>query len=256
MTEILVSHDGAVMTVTFNRPAALNAFNVPLIEQLGNALADARDSSVRAVVLTGAGRAFSAGQDLRELIDDPPASYEDVHARYIPLILAVKRLPKPVIAALNGVAAGGALGLAMACDLRVAATGAVLDPGFARVGLVPDSGLTYTLPRLLGPGRAFELLALSSRVTAEEALGLGLVNRVWPGETFATEVAGYARRLAEGPTFAHALLKEAMAVTWDQTFEESLRLEGRLQGKAGASADHREGIAAFTGRRPAGFEGR
>jgi 2-(1,2-epoxy-1,2-dihydrophenyl)acetyl-CoA isomerase len=258
MTEGLrVEIDGPVATLTLDRPAALNALTVPVKVALREALESlAVDRSVRAVILTGAGRAFCAGQDLaeREQPDAAPLEVE-VRERYNPIIRALRTMGQPVIAAVNGVAAGAGASLAFACDLRIAAEEARFVLAFGRIGLVPDSGATWFLPRLVGPSKAAELALLGDQVDAAEALRLGLVSRVVPGDQLIPEARALADRLAQGAPLALALTKTALDRSLTIDLDEALEGEAKLQGIAGASADHAEGLAAFREKRSPRFTG-
>ena len=258
MTEGLrVEVDGPVATLTLDRPEALNALTVPVKVALREALESlGRDRAVRAVILTGAGRAFCAGQDLaeREAPDAAPLEVE-VRERYNPIIRAIRSMGQPVIAAVNGVAAGAGASLALACDLRIAAEEARFVLAFGRIGLVPDSGATWFLPRLVGSAKAAELALVGDGVDAAEALRLGLVSRVVPGERLMDEARALAARIAEGAPLAIALTKGALQRAMTIDLDEALEGEAKLQGIAGASADHAEGLAAFREKRPPRFTG-
>ena len=211
---------------------------------------------MRALVLTGAGSAFSAGQDLREAsVPDAPPLSTVLRETYNPLILAMRRLDKPIVAAVNGVAAGAGLALALACDLRIAADTATFVLAFGRIGLVPDSGTTWFLPRLVGPARAAELALVGDPLTAADAERWGLVNRVVPAAAVLDEAQALAARLAVAAPLALALTKRALNRSLDATLEGQLDDEAALQGVAGRSADHREGVAAFLEKRPPRFTG-
>ena len=254
---LLVEVDGPVATLTLDRPEALNALTVPVKVALREALESlAADRSVRAVILTGAGRAFCAGQDLaeREQPDAAPLEVE-VRKRYNPIIRAIRSMGQPVIAAVNGVAAGAGASLAFACDIRLAAEDARFVLAFGRLGLVPDSGATWFLPRLVGPSKAAELALVGDPVDASEALRIGLVSRVVPGDRLMDEARALATRLAEGAPLALALTKEALQRSATITLDEALEGEAKLQGIAGASADHAEGLAAFREKRQPRFSG-
>jgi 2-(1,2-epoxy-1,2-dihydrophenyl)acetyl-CoA isomerase len=257
MADLLVETDGAVTTLTLDRAAALNALTVPLKEELLNAFkAIGRDRSVRAVVLTGAGRAFCAGQDLRERLEPGAAPLAtELRERYNPIIVAMRRLEKPIVGAINGVAAGAGASLAFACDIRLAAPEASFVLAFGRVGLVPDSGATWFLPRLVGTAKAFELAYASEPLGVVEAQRLGLVARVVPTGELVGEAHALAGRLAAGAPIATALTKRALNRSWDARLDEQLDYEADLQGLAGASADHAEGVAAFIEKRPPTFTG-
>jgi 2-(1,2-epoxy-1,2-dihydrophenyl)acetyl-CoA isomerase len=246
-----------VGTITLDRPDALNSLEATLKRELLAVLREAsRDPAVRVVILTGAGRAFCAGQDLKERLAPDAAPLDvEVRERYDPIVLAIRRLPKPIIAAVNGVAAGAGAALAFACDLRIAAEEASFVLAFGRIGLVPDSGASWFLPRLVGAARAAELLYLSDPLPAAEALRIGLVNRVVPGEQLLTETEALAGRLAAGAPLALALTKRALDRSLEVGLAEALDHEASLQGIAGRSADHAEGLAAFLEKRPPRFRG-
>ena len=253
-----VEIDGPVATLTLDRPAALNALTIPVKVALRTALESiAGDPSVRAVILTGAGRAFCAGQDLAERDESDAAPLDvEVRERYNPIIRALRSMGQPVIAAVNGVAAGAGASLAFACDLRIAADEARFVLAFARIGLVPDSGATWFLPRLVGPAKAAELALVGDALDAADALRLGLVSKVVPGERLMTEARAMADRLAEGAPLALSLTKGALERSLTIDLDVALEDEARLQGIAGASADHAEGLAAFREKRQPRFSGR
>lgn len=245
-----------VATITLNRASSLNAVNQQMGSELQDALRSAeRDAAVRAVVLTGAGRAFCAGQDLNERSGGTVSLGESLRTRYNPIILRMRRMEKPIIGGLNGVAAGAGASLALACDLIVAAEGAQLIEVFMRIGLIPDSGSTYLLPRLVGYSKAFELMALTEPLSAADALRLGIVSRVVPAEELQRAVRELAVRLAQAPTRGLGLLKRALNHSLDSGLEQTLEYEAYLQEIAGRTADHREGVAAFLEKRPAQFKG-
>jgi 2-(1,2-epoxy-1,2-dihydrophenyl)acetyl-CoA isomerase len=247
----------AVATITLDRPDALNALTVGLKGELLTAFERvAADPAVRAVVLTGAGRAFCAGQDLRERLQPDAAPLADeIRLRYNPLIRAMRDLPKPIVAAVNGIAAGAGAALAFACDIRIAADTASFLLAFGRVGLVPDSGATWLLPRLVGGAKAAELALLGEPLSAADAERFGLVARVVPTDRVVDEAQALAARLAAGAPRAIALTKDALARSWPNDFDTQIELEADHQGVAGATADHAEGIAAFLEKRPPRFTG-
>lgn len=253
---ILSSAEGGVLTLTLNRPDKLNAANDALLVGLREALEDAgRDSAARVIVITGAGRGFCAGQDLGDVGAREVGFAEHLRHTYNPLVSAMRALEKPVITAVNGVAAGAGASLALAGDLRLWSNAASMTFVFSNIALVPDSGATWTLPRLVGWHRAFELMALAERVLPAEALRLGLCERVFPAETFVDDVAAYARNLAARPMQALALTKRALNAAMTGTLDEALEREASLQQIAGTSAEHREGLAAFREKRSPDFAG-
>jgi 2-(1,2-epoxy-1,2-dihydrophenyl)acetyl-CoA isomerase len=252
-----VDVDGPVATLTLDRPEALNALTVAVKFALREALERiAADRTVRVVILTGAGRAFCAGQDLaeRDLPDAAPLDVE-LRERYNPIIRALRSMGQPVIAAVNGVAAGAGASLAFACDLRIAADDARFILAFGRIGLVPDSGATWFLPRLVGAARAAEMTLVGDPVDAEEALRIGLVSRVVPADQLLVEARELADRIAAGAPLAMALTKGALERAATIDLETALEGEAKLQGIAGASADHAEGLAAFREKRTPRFTG-
>lgn len=254
MAEVEVARDGAVQTITLNRPDKLNAFTLDVHEGLRAALAEARDPAVRAVVITGAGRGFSAGQDLTAFgqAGDVAAM---LRATYHVNVLAIRSLEKPVIAAVNGVCAGAGLSLACACDIRLASEAAFFVPGFIGIGLIPDSGGTYFIQRLLGTPRAFEWMTSNRRLTAEEAHAWGLVSEVVDAEAFAARVTVYAAEIAAAPTRAIALTKRLYDEAATSTLEEQLEREAEAQAEATQTGDFREGVIAFGEKRPPSFSG-
>ena len=256
MPEAEVSRAGAVQTITLNRPDVLNAFNGAMHEALASALEEARSAEVRAVVITGAGRGFCVGQDLTEFRDDPGDIGERLRGTYHPNILAIRKLEKPVIAAVNGAAAGAGLSLACACDVRIAADSATFVPAFINIGLVPDSGGTFFVRRLLGYARAFEWLASGRRLTAAEAQAWGLVSEVVETEALAGRAAALAEELAALPTRGIGMTKRLLDHAETATLEEQLEREAQLQSAATRTEDFREGVAAFLEKRPPRFAGR
>jgi 2-(1,2-epoxy-1,2-dihydrophenyl)acetyl-CoA isomerase len=254
--EVEVSRDGAVQTITLNRPDVLNAFNTAMHTALAAALRDAREDDVRAVVITGAGRGFCVGQDLTEFREAPGEIGERLRAGYHPNILALRALEKPVIAAVNGPAAGAGLSLACACDVRIASDAAMFVPAFINIGLVPDSGGTFFIHRLLGYARAFEWLTSGRRLTAAEAHGWGLVSDVVPAADFAARTAAYGAELAAMPTRAIAMTKRLLDHAETATLEQQLEREAQLQAAATQTEDFREGVAAFLEKRQPRFAGR
>lgn len=254
---VISTRDGAVLTITLNRPDALNSFNLEMKGALLAALKDAaRDKQVRVLVLTGAGRAFSAGQDLKERQGPDAADLgTELRVRYNPIVLAMRRLEKPIIGAINGVAAGAGLSVALGCDIRLAADNASFIEVFGRVGLVPDTGSTWFLPRLVGYARAAEMMFTTDAIDAASAERIGLVNRVVPAADLMTETDALAAKLALAAPLAVALTKRALNRALESDLDEMLEYEAQLQSIAGRSADHAEGVAAFVEKRPARFTG-
>jgi 2-(1,2-epoxy-1,2-dihydrophenyl)acetyl-CoA isomerase len=252
-TPLQVAQEGGVLTLTLHRPDKLNSLDISLLKALGEAITEAReDESVRAVVITGSGRGFSAGADLTE--GDREGVRRRLSLRYEPIIRTMREMEKPVIAAVNGVAAGAGMSLTLAADLRIAAESASFLLAFARIGLIPDAGATFMLPRLVGLGRAMELAMLAEQISAAEALRIGLVNRVVPDAELAGTAQELAQRLARGP-FSLGLIKRAMNLSLVSDLHTQLQHEEDLQGLAFASADFGEGVRAFVEKRPAKFEG-
>jgi 2-(1,2-epoxy-1,2-dihydrophenyl)acetyl-CoA isomerase len=257
---VLLDVEGAVATITLNRPAARNSLTVEMKTGLLETLRRcADDGAIRCVILTGAGQAFCAGQDLREhadLLDRGGAPLDTVRAHYNPIISGIATLPKPVIAALPGVAAGAGASLAFACDFRIAARRASLMMAFARVGLSADSGASWTLQRLAGAARATELLMLAEPVTAEQALAMGLLTEVVDDADLDARTRDLAGRLAAGPTAAYAAIKESLLHAAAHGLADSLEKEAELQERLGQTRDHAAATAAFLRKEQPVFEGR
>jgi 2-(1,2-epoxy-1,2-dihydrophenyl)acetyl-CoA isomerase len=255
MTEpVTVNRDGAVLVITLNRPDSLNALNRDTNRALKSAIdAASRDGDVGAIIVTGAGRAFCAGADLKDVTAryaaGEPNLGDDLRANYAPMIRAIRTCPKPVIAAINGTAAGAGLSLALACDLRLAAAGASLIVVFVRVGLVPDAGSLFFLTRMLGLSKATELALTGDAVSVEEAQRLGLVAAIVPAQALMATALERARRLASGPRQTYALIKRGLERAYDLDLEQALELEAQLQTQAARTADAREAVAAFIEKR-------
>ncbi len=257
---LLVDDREGVRTLTLDRPQAFNSLTVRLKEELLAALTGAAgDPAVRAVVLTGAGKAFCAGQDLKEhvaaLRADDPAPFRTVAEHYNPIVRAITGMPKPVIAAVNGMAAGAGASFAYACDLRVAAESAKFLMAFATIGLTADSGASWTLPRLIGYGRAMELMLLAKPVPAPRALEIGMVTSVVPDGTALSSAQELAARMAAGPTTGYGKIKEALLTAAGADLERALATEDAGQAILGATADHREAVDAFVTKRNPTFTG-
>lgn len=258
---VLLDVTEGVATLTLNRPEGMNSLTVEAKVALNAAVAQVRaDNRVRALVLTGSGRAFCVGQDLREhaalLAAGDPAPLSTVTKHYNPLVTALSELPYPTVAAINGTAAGAGLALACALDLRVGATGARYTTAFAGVGLAADSGLSWTLPRLVGAGRAAQLLLLADPFTTEQALAMGLLDALVAPEEVLPTAQELAARLAAGPTVALGGIKQAMRFGASHTLVETLAEEDLLQTRAGATQDHRRAVEAFLAKEKPVFEGR
>lgn len=250
--------EDGVACIVFNRPEVFNAMHRPMRDELIAALdACAADDAVRAVYITGSGRGFCAGEDLQEVVaPNGPSLGEIISAGYNPIVSKIRSMPKPVVAAVNGVAAGAGANIALACDIVVAAASASFTQAFSKIGLIPDSGGTWTLPRLVGLQRATALMMLSDKISAQEARDMGMIWQVIPDEAFAEESLALARRLAQMPTRGLALTKEALNRSFSNDFETQIRIEDQLQGQAGATEDYNEGVAAFLQKRKPVFKGR
>ncbi len=255
MTDLLtVETANGICRITLNRPEMMNALNRPLRRELTAALRAGWSS--RVIVLTGAGRGFCSGQDLGDAGDLGATGVEaTLNDEYVPLIRAIVDAPVPVIAAVNGVAAGAGANLALACDLVIAAESAVFIQAFARIGLIPDAGGTSFLPRRVGFQRAMGAALLAEPVSARKAEVWGMIWEAVPDDRFASVVAARAAQLATGPTGAHAALKQALRGAFENDLATQLSLEARLQGQCGASADFAEGVAAFQEKRAPRFSG-
>ena len=256
MAEVETARDGSVLTVTLNRPDKLNAFDAATHEAFAAALKAAADAEVRAVVLTGAGRGFCVGQDLAELRDGDRDVAALLRSRWNRHALGLRSLEKPVLAAVNGAAAGAGLSLACACDIRLAASAAVFVPAFVNVGLVPDTGGSWLVPRLLGHARGFEWMTSGRRLDAEEALAWGLVSEVVEGEGVVQRAQERASELAALPTKAIAMTKRLFERAASSRLDDQLELEAQLQLAATRTEDFAEGVAAFLEKREPRFSGR
>lgn len=255
---ILYEVSEGVAVVTLNRPDKFNAFTAVMNKEITDALKQAqKDADVRCIVLTGAGRAFNAGQDLSDVSGGGDVDYGGfLRDRYNPMILQFQKTEKPIIAAVNGVAAGAGMSVALACDIRLASEKASFVNAFVNIGLVPDSGGCYFLPRIVGIGKALELAMTGEKVSSEEALRIGLVNQVYPAESFMEDALAYARKLASLPTKGIGFIKRTMYKGLEMGLEETLEYEAFAQEAAGSTADHKEGVTAFMEKRAPRFTGR
>ncbi|MFN8335870.1 MAG: enoyl-CoA hydratase-related protein [Cyclobacteriaceae bacterium] len=251
------SVEQGVATITLNRPDVYNALNDEITYELQDALkAVAKDAQVRVVVLTGEGKAFCSGQDLKAASGDQKRSFmQSLHKRYNPIVSAMRNLPKPIVCRLNGVAAGAGCSLALACDVIVASEEATLIEVFINIGLVPDSGSSYFLPRTVGMNKAFELCSMGNRVKAAEAVSIGLINKAVPAAELDQAVKFYTDYFAKAPTKSIGLIKKMLNKSATSTLEEMLEYEAYCQEIAGTSNDYKEGVAAFLEKRKPDFKG-
>jgi len=255
---LLFHNEQGTATIRLNRPETYNALNDEITFELQRVLNDvARDESVRVVVLTGEGKAFCAGQDLKASPAEEKRSFIDsLHKRYNPIIRAMRNLPKPILCRLNGVAAGAGCSLALACDMIIASDDATLVEVFVNIGLVPDSGSSFFLPRLVGLAKAFELCAMGSKISAEEAVSLGLVNKAVPRDQLDQAIKEYTDYFSTAPTRSIGLIKKMLNKSSHATLDEMLDYEAYCQEIAGSSEDYKEGVAAFLEKRKPRFKGK
>jgi len=257
---ILYDTDQGVARITLNRPDVLNSINRAMAAEVRQALSSAgADPEVRAVLLTGSGRAFCAGQDLAEAVpkEGPAPDLGDIVARgYNPIVRTIRQLDKPVVCAVNGVAAGAGANLAFACDFVIAASDASFIQSFSKIGLVPDTGGTFFLPRFIGMARATALMMLADKVTGQDAVASGMIFRVTEAGKLLDEAVTLARELAKRPTRGLGLIKRALNASATNGLDEQLALEAQLQAEAGSTADYREGVKAFLEKRTPVFIGR
>ncbi|MBW1619449.1 enoyl-CoA hydratase-related protein [Empedobacter falsenii] len=256
-TSILYTQEGGIATITLNRPSVFNSFNQEMIKSLQHHLdVAAQDVSVRAVVLTGTGKAFCAGQDLGEVLEEKEIDFNKiVQENYNPLVLKIRNMNKPVVAAVNGVAAGAGANLALACDIVVAKESTNFIQAFSKIGLIPDCGGTYFLPRLIGLQKATALMMLADKVSAAQAKEIGMIYEFFADDIFDAEVAKIADKLANLPTKGLAYTKKLLNQTFNNSIEEQLIQEGLFQAKSGNTSDYQEGVDAFIEKRNPVFKG-
>lgn len=257
MSSILFEIKDSIAFITLNRPEKFNAFNREMALLLQDNLDACKSEAIRSVYITGAGKAFCAGQDLAEVADpNGPGMNVILGEHYNPIVSRIRKLGKPVLAAVNGVAAGAGANIALCCDIVVAAQSASFIQAFSKIGLIPDSGGTHTLPRLIGWQKASSLMMLGDKVPATEAERLGMLYQVFPDESFAEESRKIAYTLAAMPTRGLAFTKQALNLSFSNTFEEQLQDEDVLQQKAAGTADFKEGVEAFLQKRQPVFKGK
>ena len=257
MKHILFEQENGVGRITFNRPEVFNSMNAAMRREMLEALERCeQESDVRAVYITGTGKAFCAGQDLQEVTDpNGPSLTEIISSGYNPIVMKIRSIGQPVVCAVNGVAAGAGANIALSCDITVAAGSASFTQAFSKIGLIPDSGGTWTLPRLIGMQRATALMMLSDKITALEAAAMGMIWKTFPDESFAQESLQLAETLAQMPTKGLAYTKQALNRSFSNDLNAQLALEDQLQTAAGQTHDYREGVAAFLEKRKPRFKG-
>jgi len=257
MPFILFEVDNNTATITLNRPDKLNSFNREMALLLQDKLDECRDSAIRCVCITGTGKAFSAGQDLAEVTDpEGPGMQRILSEHYNPIITRIRKLEKPVIAAVNGIAAGAGANIALCCDIVVAAASASFLQAFSKIGLIPDSGGTYFLPRLIGWQKASALMMMGEKLSAADAEKAGMIYKYFPDESFATETKQISSYLAAMPTKGLAFTKEVLSLSFNNSLEQQLQTEDTYQQKAAQTQDYKEGVNAFLEKRKAAFSGK
>lgn len=256
MNSLIIKNKDGIYSITLNRPDSLNAFNTEMLIELQQAFKEAETPDIRCVVLTGAGKGFASGQDLKDFQKEKRSFKEALEEKYNPLIMQMINLPKPIICGINGVAAGAGLSLALACDFRIAVESAQLIEVFIGVGLVPDSGSTFTLPRIAGLAKTFQMCATGERISAQEAKSLGLVNVVVSNqEVLRIALERYAKKFASSPTKSIGMIKLLLNNSFSFSLEEMLEEEAIAQSIAGDTHDYKEGVAAFLEKRKPAFKG-
>lgn len=256
MSNILFSINNGIGKIVLNRPDVLNSFNMAMAKEMQAALDDcAATSHVRSVLITGEGRAFSAGQDLQAAIEPGVEIQEIVKEQYNPIILKLRELEKPVVCAVNGVAAGAGANIAFACDITLAASSATFIQAFSKIGLIPDSGGTFFLPRLIGLQRSTALMMLGDKITAQQAMEYGMIYKVFPDESLVAEAEKMALTLASMPTKGLGYTKRLLNASLNNNLNEQLRMEGEMQAAAAKTYDHKEGVNAFLEKRKPVFKG-
>ena len=256
MLPIFFEIKNSIGFITLNRPDKLNSFNREMALLMQDALDKCKDKKIRCVYITGAGKSFSAGQDLAEVVDpNGPGMAKILAEHYNPVVTKIRKLEKPVVAAVNGVAAGAGANIALCCDIVVAAQSASLIQAFSKIGLIPDSGGTHTLPRLIGWQKASALMMLGDKVTATDAERFGMLYKVFPDEIFNDEATKIAVTLAAMPTEGLAYTKKLLSLSFSNTFEDQLQDEDIFQQRAAQTADYKEGVQAFLEKRQPNFKG-